>query len=148
MRTLHNNKPRETQLKRWALYWRVSELLPSSKEGWRKIKRNSFFLFYFLSGTLNSKFVCQGATPWKTGIFVRGRVERFTESWVSCCWVPKRDDLGWSKICILTWNSLRNCHLPERNGWALYRRVSELVMRLKEGWHQEKEKWQEDRRKK
>ena len=38
------------------------------------------------------KFVCQGATPWKTGIFLRGRVELFTGGWVSCCWVPKRDD--------------------------------------------------------
>ena len=38
------------------------------------------------------KIVCQGATPWKTGIFLRGRVELLTGRWVSCCWVPKRDD--------------------------------------------------------
>ena len=30
------------------------------------------------------KFVCQGATPGKTGIFLRGRVELFTEGGVSC----------------------------------------------------------------
>ena len=38
------------------------------------------------------KTLCQGAAPWKTGIFLRGRVELFTEGWVNCCWVPKRDD--------------------------------------------------------
>ena len=38
------------------------------------------------------KIVCQGATPWKTGIFLRGRVELFTGGWMSWCWVPNRDD--------------------------------------------------------
>ena len=38
------------------------------------------------------KFVCRGVTPWKTGIFLRGRVELFTRGWVSWCSVPKRDD--------------------------------------------------------
>ena len=38
------------------------------------------------------KTVCRGATPWKTGISLRGRVELFTGGWVSWCWVPKRDD--------------------------------------------------------
>ena len=37
------------------------------------------------------KIVCQGATPWKTGIFLRGRVELFTRGWVSYCWVSMRD---------------------------------------------------------
>ena len=32
------------------------------------------------------KSVCQGATPWKTGIFLRGRFELFTRGWVICCW--------------------------------------------------------------
>ena len=36
--------------------------------------------------------MCHGAAPWKTGIFLRGRVEFFTGGWVSWCWVPKRDD--------------------------------------------------------
>ena len=31
------------------------------------------------------------------GIFLSGRVELFTGGWVSCCWVPKRDDAGWSE---------------------------------------------------
>ena len=38
------------------------------------------------------KLVCQSAMPWKTGIFLRGRVELFTGGWVNCCWVPERDD--------------------------------------------------------
>ena len=38
------------------------------------------------------KFLCQGATPCKTGVFLTGRVELFTGGWVSCCWVLKRDD--------------------------------------------------------
>ena len=38
------------------------------------------------------KTVCRGATPWKMGIFLRGRVELFTGGWVSWCWVSKRDD--------------------------------------------------------
>ena len=38
------------------------------------------------------RVVYQYAKPWKTGIFLRGRVELFTGGWVSCCWVPKRDD--------------------------------------------------------
>ena len=37
------------------------------------------------------KIISQGATPWKTNIFLRRRVELFTGWWVSCCWVPKRD---------------------------------------------------------
>ena len=38
------------------------------------------------------KIVCRGATPWKTDIFLRGRIELFTGRWVSWCCVPKRDD--------------------------------------------------------
>ena len=40
------------------------------------------------------KSVCQGATLWIKEIFMRGRVELFTTWWVSCCWVPKRNDRG------------------------------------------------------
>ena len=43
--------------------------------------------------------VCRGATPWKTGIFLSGMVEFFSGGWVSWCWVPKRDDAGWSENC-------------------------------------------------
>ena len=46
------------------------------------------------------KIVCRGATPWKMGIILRGRVELFTGGWVSCCWVPKRDNAGWSEISL------------------------------------------------
>ena len=31
-----------------------------------------------------------------TGIFLRGRVDLFIGGWVSCCWVSKRNDAGWS----------------------------------------------------
>ena len=71
------------------------------------------------------KIVCQSAALWKMGIFLRGRVELFTGGWLSCCWVPKRDDTGWSENCMLISNALKNEHLPERKGWSLYRRVSE-----------------------
>ena len=60
--------------KGWALYRKVSKLWLSPKEGWRKMK---------------------GANHWKTGIFLRGTAELFTEGWVSCCWVSKRDGAGW-----------------------------------------------------
>ena len=43
------------------------------------------------------KIVCQGATPWKMCIFLRGRVELFTGGWMSCCWVQKRDNTRWSE---------------------------------------------------
>ena len=66
------------------------------------------------------KIVCRGATPWKTGIFLRGRVELFTGRWVSCCWVPKRDDTRWSENCMPRCNALKNGHLPEKKGWTLY----------------------------
>ena len=81
------------------------------------------------------EIVCQGATPWKTGIFLRGRIELFTGGWVTCCWVPKRDDAGWNEISLPMCNTLKNGHLPERKGWVLYRRVSELLLSPKEGWH-------------
>ena len=94
------------------------------------------------------KNVCQGATPWKTSIFLIGRVELFTEGWVRCCWVPKRDDAGWSEKCMSRCNALENGHLPNRKGWTLYRRVSELLLSPKEGWRREWEEWLHDRRRK
>ena len=38
------------------------------------------------------KSVCWGAAPWKTGIFLGGRVELFTGGCVSWYWVQNRDD--------------------------------------------------------
>ena len=78
--------------------------------------------------------VCQGAAPWKTGIFLTGRVGLFTGGWVSCCWVPKRNDTRSSKNFMPRCGTLKNGHLPERKGWTLYRRVSELLLCPKEGW--------------
>ena len=94
------------------------------------------------------KFVCQGAMPWKTGIFLRGRVELFTGRWVSCCWVPNRDDVAWSENCMPRYNALKNAHIPERKGWVLYRKVSELLLSPKEGWRREWEEWLQKRRRK
>ena len=94
------------------------------------------------------KIVCQGAAPWKTGIFLRGRVELFIGGWVSCCCVPKRDDPRWSKNFMVRCSTLKNRHLPERRVWALYRRVNELLLSPKEGWHREWEEWLQDRRRK
>ena len=103
----------------WALYWRVNKLLLKSKEGWRRIKWKMYAevkrpekrASSWEEGLSSSpegewavaesqrekthdevKNVCQCATPWKTGIFLRGRAELFTGGWVSCCWVPRRDD--------------------------------------------------------
>ena len=70
------------------------------------------------------KFVCQSTSPLKTGIFLNGRVELVIRGWVSCCWVPKSDGARWSS----------NAHLSERNGWALFRRVNELLLSPKEGF--------------
>ena len=106
--------------KGWAPYRRVSELLLSSKEGWRRMKWKLYAKMqrpekrvpYWEDGLSSLqegewalaesrrgmtqdevKLVCQYATPWKTGIFLRERVELFTGGWVSFCWVPKRDDV-------------------------------------------------------
>ena len=102
--------------KGWALYRTVGELLLSPKEGWRRMKRKFYVKVQHPEKRASSweeglsslpegewavvesqrgmtqdevKIVCQGATPWKTGIFLRRRVELFTGGWVSCCWVPR-----------------------------------------------------------
>ena len=80
------------------------------------------------------KFVCQGATPWKTGTFLKGRVEFFTEGWVSWYWVTIREDAGWSKMFTPRCNALKNEYLPENIGWVLYWRVSELLRSPKGVW--------------
>ena len=96
---------------------RVSELLPSLKKGWRRIKWNYFGnmkrpenlassweeVFSYLPegewavaesqrGMMQDKvkFVCKGTTPWKTKILFRGLLDLFNGAWVSCCWVTKR----------------------------------------------------------
>ena len=94
------------------------------------------------------KIVCRGATPWKMGIFLREKVELFTGVWVNCCWVPKRYEAGWSENCMPRCNALKNGHLPKRKSWALYRRVSELVLSAKEGWLREWEEWLQNRQRK
>ena len=104
-----------------ALFQRVSVLLLSAKEGWPRMKWKLYAEVQCPEKQASSweeglsslslleggwavaesqrgmtqdevKNVCRGATPWKTGIFLRGRFELFTGGWVSWCWVPKRDD--------------------------------------------------------
>ena len=38
------------------------------------------------------KIIYLGATPWKTGIFLRGRIGLFTGGWISWCWAQKIDE--------------------------------------------------------
>ena len=123
----------------WALYQRVSELLLSPKEGWRSMKWKLYAkverpekrassweegLSSLPEGELavaesqrgmmqdEVKIVCRGTTPWKTGIFLRGRVELFTGGWVSCCCVPKRGDAG---------NGKNDCMTDEENRKGKYK---------------------------
>ena len=118
--------------KGWALYRRVSELLLSPKEGWRRMKwkfyaevqhpekrvssweealsslpENEWAVAKSQRGMTQDevKIVCRGETPWKMGIFLRGRVELFTG-------------------------------------------VSELVQSPREGWCREWEEWLQDKRRK
>ena len=145
----------------WALYRRVSELFLSPKQGWRRMKWKMYVDVQRPEKRASSweeglsslpegewavaesqrgmtqdevEIPCQGATPWETGIFQRGRVELFTGGWLSCCWVPKRNDAGWSENCMPRCNALKSGYLPERKRWALYWRVSELLLSPKEGW--------------
>ena len=105
--------------KGWALYRRLSELLLSPKEGWRRMKWNLYAKVQCPEKRVSSweeglsslpedewtfaesqtgmtqdevKLVCRRATHWTTGIFLRGRIEFFTGGWVSRCWVPKSED--------------------------------------------------------
>ena len=73
-------------------------------------------------------------TPWETNIFLKGRVGLYTGTWVSWCWVSKRDHTGWSEISMPRYNALKIGHTSERKGWALYRRVSELLLKPTEEW--------------
>ena len=50
----------------------------------------------------------------------------------------KRDDAEWSENCMPGWKNLKNGYLPKGKGWALYRRVSQLLLSPKEGWHRMK----------
>ena len=64
----------------------------------------------------------------------RKEYELYTGGWVSCCWVPKRDDAEWSEKCMPMCITLKNGYLPKRKGGAPYRRGSELLLSPNEGW--------------
>ena len=53
------------------------------------------------------KIVSQSRTHWKTGVFLRGMFELFSGWWVSCCWVPKKDDVRWSENCMSRCSSMK-----------------------------------------
>ena len=103
----------------WTHYRRVSELLLSIKDHWRRIKWRLYATVQLTKKRASSwdeglsslpegdcavaesqrgmtqnkvKLACRCATQWKMRIFRRGEVELFTGGWVSWCWVPKRDD--------------------------------------------------------
>ena len=68
----------------------------SREEGMNSLPEGEWAAAEFQKGMTQDKvkFVCQGATPWKTSIFLRGRVELFPRGVSERCWVPKRDDVG------------------------------------------------------
>ena len=68
----------------------------------------------------------------------RKEYELYTGGWVSCCWVPKRDDAEWSENCMPGCNTLKSGYLPKRKGGVLYQRMSELLLNINEGWHRMK----------
>ena len=91
-----------------------------------------------MTHTHKVKFVCQSATSWITGIFLRGKIEIFTVGLGSTYRVLQRDHAGSSGNCMPRRNALKNGHIPETKGWALYRRVSELLLSSKERWRRRK----------
>ena len=77
MRILHNNKPWET----WFFQRGRDELLTGRWVSCCWVQRGM---------THKVKFVCQGATSWITGIFLRGKIEIFTGGLVSSYVALKR----------------------------------------------------------
>ena len=72
------------------------------------------------------KIVCQDTTPWKTGIFLIERVDFFTGGWVSCCWVPKRDDAG---------NEKNDCMTDEENRKGKYKHHVFVQLNIRKFFH-------------
>ena len=73
-------------------------------------------------------------SPEKHDFFKEESMSSLSEGWVSYYWVPKLNDAGWIENCMPRSNALKNWHLPEKKGWPLYGRVSELLLSPKEGW--------------
>ena len=106
-----------------AIYRRVSELLLCAKEGWRSMKWKMY------AEVQRPK---KQASSWEEGL------SSLPEGEWAVAESQKKDGAGWSKNCMSRCNALKNGHLPERKGWALYRRVSELLLSPKEGWRRMK----------
>ena len=122
MRTLTNNKPWET----WFFQRGKNELFTGGLVSCYWVPKRD-------DAGCSENCMPRGSTL-KNRHFLRGRVELFTRGWVRCCWVPKRDEAGCSENCMPRCRTLKNRHLLERKGWALYQRVSELLLSPREGW--------------
>ena len=123
--TISPKKQDSSREKEITPYRRTGEQLLSPKEGWYKIKWNLYakvqgrekqtssweeglnsfskgewVVSGFQRGMMQDKvkLVCQGATPWKTGNFLKGRVDFFTGGRLTRCWAPKRNESGQSEI--------------------------------------------------
>ena len=90
--------PKEGWLRmKWKLYAKVQRPekgASSWEEGLSSLPKGEWAVAESQKGMAQDKvkLVCRCTTAWKTSIFLRGKVELFTGGWVSCCWVPKRDD--------------------------------------------------------
>ena len=78
--------------------------------------------------------------PWET-ISSWELSSRECVSWCLISTRDTRDDTWKIGISMPRSNIPKNGHLPEREGWALCGRVSELLLRLKDGWCRLKWNW-------
>ena len=108
----------------WNLYRSLSELVLSRR--WDDAER--------------AELICQGATPQKTGIFLRGGFSFLLEG----KWADPESQKGMVQdkggISMSRRSALKKEHLPKRKDLIFCRRVSNLMMSSKEGWRREWEK--------
>ena len=102
-----------------SLYQRVSELLLSPKEGWSRMKW---------------KLYAEVERPEKRASFWEEGLSSLPESEWAVAGSQRGDTQDEVKISFSMCNTLKIGQLPEKNGWALYQRVSELVQSPKERW--------------
>ena len=102
------------------LYGRLSELLLSPKEGWRRMK-------WKLYAKLQRPE--KRASPWEKvwSLLPEGK----------CAVAESQKEMMQDEVEIVCRCLTPNGHLFVRKGWALYQRVNELVLNTKEGWHRD-----------
>ena len=79
---------------KWLFFW---------EEGLNSLPEGEWAVAESQRGTKQDKvkLVYQVATPWKTVIFLKARIELITGGWVSWCWVPKMDvAIEWMEWCL------------------------------------------------